>query len=178
MILPQNSALVVVDAQERLMPVIHCNEVVSRNISTLVQGMNVLQVPVLCTEQYPERLGSTIADIKCHLRCDPLPKLTFSCFGVEEFNTALDTVNRTNIIVVGVETHVCVLQTVLDLLARGYSPYVVADAVSSRTEQNKEIAISRMAAEGARIVSVEMVLFELLGKAEGDSFKQILQLIK
>lgn len=178
MISPQTTALVVIDVQDNLMPVIHDNDAVAEQIATLVQGANILEVPVVVTEQYPERLGQTISGVASHLSSTAITKLSFSCCGVGDFNIALETLGRKNILVVGVETHVCVLQTVLDLIGQGYAPYVVADAVSSRRQENKDLALSRMAAAGAIIVSVEMALFELLGRAEGDAFKKVLKLVK
>jgi nicotinamidase-related amidase len=165
------AVLFVIDVQEKLMPVISKSEAVARNIERLIRGAQILAVPVVVTEQYVKGLGRTIEPLRNALAGDykPIEKACFSGYRP---------VDRKQVIVAGVETHVCVYQTVSDLLANGYEVTIVADAVSSRTEENKEIALRRMIADGAKLSSTEMVLFELTVTSGTDEFRAISKLIK
>lgn len=174
----QDAIVAVVDVQERLLPVIESSDTILGAMEKLLSGMSALNVPVLVTEQYPEALGATVAPIARLVEGDPISKLSFSCCGVAEFNTALSDSRRRHVIVIGVETHVCVYQTVRDLLSDGYRVSVVVDAVGSRTLANKETALRRMEQLGAELVSTEMILFDLLERAEGSAFKSVLKVVK
>ena len=174
----QDSIVVVVDVQQRLLPVIDGHDDVRRSIEKLLEGMTILGVPCLVTEQYPDALGETVDSVARLIESDPISKLSFSCCGVENFNSALKDSRRRHVVVVGVETHVCVYQTVRDLLTDGYEVSVVVDAVGSRTPANKEIALRRMQALGATLVSTEMILFDFLERAEGPEFKAVLKVVK
>jgi nicotinamidase-related amidase len=174
--------LVVIDVQEKLMPAIHDHEGIERNLDRLVRGMKVLDIPSILTEQYVQGLGPTVPSVRAAFEATsgyvPIGKMSFSAFGDPEFVTATRNLHRKQAIVAGIETHVCVYQTASDFLINGYEVTIVADAVSSRTAQNKEIAIRRLLSEGATISSTEMVLFELTVNSGTDEFREISRLIK
>jgi nicotinamidase-related amidase len=176
------AVLVVIDVQERLMPVIHDRFEVERNAERLVRGAPLLGVPVIVTEQYVKGLGPTVEPLRIALEESggyrPIEKQCFSAHGCDAFAAQLAALERKQIIVAGVETHVCVYQTVRDLLAAGSAVWVAADAVSSRTARNRDIALQRMTADGARLTSAEMALFELLGVAGNDEFRAVSRLVK
>jgi nicotinamidase-related amidase len=175
----RNGCLVVVDVQGKLAQLMADKEALFRNIQILIQAAQVLEIPILWCQQVPEALGPTVPEIARLLTgIEPINKASFSCCGEERFNEELDRTNVRQVLLCGIETHVCVYQTSMDLLARGLEPTVIADAVSSRTTQNRQIALTRLAAEGARIASTEMVLFELLKTAQHPRFKQIARLVK
>lgn len=174
-----NTLLHIIDAQEKLFQVMHRKEWIKDNMVRMVKGTQVLDVPIIWMEQYPQGLGSTVHEIK-----DLLPpenrheKMCFSSCNQPDFLLEINKGGRNNILVMGIEAHVCVYQTVKDLLANGFRVEVIADAVSSRTEQNYEIALRKMESLGAKLTSVEMALFELLGSAGTDEFKKISRIIK
>ena len=175
----EKAGLVVVDIQERLLPAIHDKERVTANAVRLVKGAALLKVPVLVTEQYRKGIGPTVPEIATAVPgFAPMEKLAFSCCGAEGFVAALDAKGVRDVVLCGIEAHVCVTQTCLDLLSRKFRVYVVADAVSSRTPENHRLGLDRMRDAGAGIVSTEMVLFEWLGRAGTDEFKQMLPLVK
>ena len=170
-----DTVLVAVDAQEAFRPAVRDFDRVARNIGVLVQGAKALEVPVVVTEQYPKGLGRTVPEVAEHLDgIEPIEKTCFSAAGADGF----DPDGRRQAIVCGIETHVCVLQTVEDLLDRGFEVHVAADAVTSRTDENREVGLRRMEKDGATITSVETALFELLGAAGSDEFKTVQRLIK
>jgi nicotinamidase-related amidase len=150
------------------------------NLEKIIKGAQVLEMPILWTEQVPEKLGQTTPEIAELLvpSAEPISKASFSCCGVPSFTTALEQLNRRQILVTGIETHICVYQTTLDLLKQSYEVHVVADAVSSRTAENKQIGLDRIKEAGAILTSTEMALFELLRVAEGDKFRQIAKIVK
>jgi nicotinamidase-related amidase len=169
------TALVVVDVQEGFRPVIGGFDELAHQTAILVQGARVLGLPVVVTEQYPKGLGSTIPEVAEHLdgiECHP--KTVFSAPEAEGFD--LD--GRDQVVMCGIESHICVMQSALALLDRGLEVEVAADAVSSRSQQNKAIGLERMRMSGATITSVETALFELLGRAGTDEFKQIQGLVR
>jgi len=163
--------LLIIDVQEKLMPVITNREQVEGNIVRLIRGAQILGVPILITEQYVKGLGQTVAPLRQALgeAYKPIEKSCFS--GYRELE-------RKHVVVAGVESHVCVYQTVSDLLANGYEVTLVADAVSSRTLENKEIALRRMTNDGAKLSSTEMTLFELTAASGTDEFRAISKLVK
>ena len=178
-IIPQNTQTILIDVQEKLTPHIDDYQKVVANIATLIQGLKLLGIPLIANEQYPKGLGHTIQALKDVLGDTPIfEKVTFSSCDDEATFCAIKKSNRNHVIIFGIETHVCVLQTVVDLLDDGFVPVVVADAVGSRTCENKRIALDRMQQAGAVIVSVEMVLFELCRSAKNSVFKQISGLVK
>ena len=172
-------SLVVIDVQGKLAQLMYDKDVLFKNIQILIKAAKILNIPVLWCQQCPKALGPTVPEIS-ELLTDikPINKMAFSCCGDEQFNIRLKELSRKQVLLCGIETHVCVYQTAVDLLGKGFSVDVIADAVSSRTKENKKVALKRMSAEGAKISSVEMVLFELLKTAEHPSFKEIARLIK
>lgn len=178
----ETAVLVVIDVQEKLLPVIDRADVVVLNVERLLRGCHILGVPTILTEQYVKGLGPTVAPLRAALEetsgYRPIEKACFSAQGCEAFAAQLAASGRRQVLVAGVETHVCVHQTVLDLLAAGLDVTVVADAVSSRSAENREIALRRFVAEGVKLSSTEMALFELLGVSGTDDFRAISRLIK
>jgi nicotinamidase-related amidase len=173
------AGLVVVDVQERLLPAMFEPHRVVQNAVRLIQGAAILQVPIFATEQYRKGLGPTVPEVAAAIPgFAPLEKLAFSACGATGFVAALKKKKVSEAILCGIEAHVCVSQTCLDLLEKGFRVFVVADAVSSRTPENYRSGLDRMRAAGAVVVSTEMVLFELLERAGTDEFKQILNLVK
>lgn len=173
------AAAVLVDVQERLFPHIHQNERLLERLSVLIQGLNLLQVPILVTEQYSKGLGPTIAPLRELLESyRPIEKMTFSCCGEDKFAERLSILGRRHIILMGIESHVCVFQTALDLLAEGYRPFIVTDAVSSRRAGDMQTALKRLRSEGVLPTTTESLLFELLESAEHPAFKAISKLVK
>lgn len=174
--------LVVIDVQQKLMPVIHDREAVERNIDRLVRGSKVVDIPAILTEQYVHGLGPTVPNIRRAFEetsgYEPIEKACFSGYGCAEFVMTTRNLHRKQAIVAGVEAHVCVYQTVGDLLTNGYEVTIVADAIASRTPANKEIAIRRMISDGARLSSTEMALFELTVSSGTDEFREISRLVK
>ena len=171
--------MVVVDVQERLLPAIFEQRRVVQNTVRLIQGAAVLQVPIFATEQYRKGLGATVPEVAADIPgFAPLEKLAFSACGAAGFVSALKKREVSEAILCGIEAHVCVTQTCLDLLDQGFRVFVAADAVSSRTPENYGYGLDRMRAAGAVIVSTEMVLFELLEQAGTAEFKEILTLVK
>ena len=179
MLTAADSVLLVIDVQEKLFHVMYQKEQLADNLQRLIKGIQVLEVPILVTEQYPQGLGPTIPEIS-QLLADvkPYPKVNFSCCGDETFLQAFKRLRRKQVLIAGIESHICVYQTAADLIAAGYEVYVVSDAVSSRTEQNKEIGIKMMLQSGAKLTGTEAALFELLKLAKGDKFKAINQIVK
>jgi len=172
------SRLLIVDVQEKLVPMIANYERMIGNCRRLIQGAKILDVPVFATEQYPKGLGHTVAPLAELLGSVP-DKLRFSCVEVLDWGLAGEqTDNRYQIVVAGIEAHVCVLQTVLDLLAGGFQVFVPADGISSRGELDWKIALERMSSGGAVITTTESVLFEWCERSGSPEFKQISQLIK
>lgn len=177
----KNTVLMVIDIQERFVPVIHDVETVVKNSGILVQTANILDIPVVVTEQYPKGLGNTVEDIKTHLsdaNSQSFEKNTFSCFANSEIDNALKTLGKKQVIICGIEAHVCVNQTVLAMLNQGYECHLVLDAISSRTPENRQIGIDKMLKAGAWQASTEMVMFELLRDSKHPAFKELLGLIK
>jgi nicotinamidase-related amidase len=173
------TVLLVVDVQERLMPVIHDSGLVVANIRRLVEGARVLGLPVVVSEQYSKGLGPTVAPVREVLGgAETWEKLTFSCLGDEPLAARLRELGRDTLLVCGVESHVCVSQTTLDALADGFRVHLAADAVSSRSPENKRIALERLARAGATVTSTEAALFELLERAGTEEFKKISALVK
>lgn len=173
------AGLVVVDIQERFAPVIHDWPRLIQNSRRLIRGARILKLPVLCTEQYRKGLGPTAPEIAAELSgLEPLEKITFDSCAAPGFLDALRARGIEDVILCGIEAHVCVCQTALGLLEAGLRPFVVADAVSARTPDNIHWGLERVRAAGGVLVSTEMILLELLGRAGNDEFKQLLALMK
>lgn len=171
--------LVVVDVQGKLAQLMHAKEVLFKNIQILIQTAKILDIPILWCQQCPAVLGPTVPEIAELLAGDtPIDKSAFSCCGDAAFNAKLNELARSQVLLCGIETHVCIYQTAADLVRKGFRVDVPSDAVSSRTLENKQTAISRMATLGVNITSVEMALFELLRTADHPKFRQVAKLIK
>lgn len=178
-LLLKDSIGLIIDIQERLHPKIHDFKQLEHNTQILIKGLKALDVPLLVTQQYTKALGETISPIREVLgEFQYTEKISFSCCDTQDFAEDLEKSGKKNVIIAGEETHVCVLQTTLDLLELGYQPVVVEDCVSSRKPGDKATAIARMRQEGAIITSYESVLFELTRFAGSDTFKQISKLVK
>lgn len=176
---PDKTFLALIDAQEKLMAAMFNPAEVSENLVLLVKGLQALDVPILISEQNPQGLGPTISPLRNLFQNNhPIKKISFSCCGEEAYIKSLRGLDRRQALVCGIESHVCVYQTVVDLTAMGYEVQVVSDCVSSRKKENKEIGLERCREKGASITSVETILFELLRRAEGSAFKKILALVK
>lgn len=174
-----NTAAIIIDVQERLYPIIHENEAMTKNIITLIKGLKALEVPILMTQQYTKGLGTTIALIKEALGDhEHIEKMSFSCCGDNGFMDTFEKLGKKNVILMGIESHVCVLQTALDLLDKGYTPVIIEDCVSSRKPNDKKIAVKRMRSEGAVISTCESILFELTVVSGTEQFKAISKLVK
>lgn len=172
-----DSKLLIVDVQQKLMPLISVADQIIENCKRLIQAARILEVPVYATEQYPKGLGATVPEL-AELLDDVPAKLRFSCAEVLNWGSAASQEdNRHKIVVAGIEAHVCVQQTVLDLLAHGFRVYVPADGIGSRHKLDWKIALNRMADCGAVITTVESVMFEWCEVAGSDQFKQVSKLI-
>jgi nicotinamidase-related amidase len=179
MLTAENTVLVVVDFQEKLVRAMHEQQALVENAAKMVQGAKILGLPILWTEQNPKGLGSTVPEIATLLSDNqPVTKLSFSCCGEARFMEQLLGLNRKQILLCGIESHVCVYQSAADLLNLGGEVQVVTDAVSARTPANKDIGLERCKELGASLTSAETALFELLKVAEGDKFKQMLKVVK
>jgi nicotinamidase-related amidase len=174
-----NTVLIIVDVQGKLAQLMHEKELLSKNVRVLIQACQILKIPIIWCQQTPAALGPTVPEIAELLAgVEPIDKASFSCCGNGDFNSKLNALSRKSVLLCGIETHVCVYQTAADLVKKGYQVDVIADAVSSRTAENKRTGLKRIAECGASISSMEMALFELLRTAEHPQFKQIARLVK
>jgi nicotinamidase-related amidase len=174
-----DTALVIIDIQEKLVAVMDQKEKLLENILKLIRGINVLEIPILVTEQYPKGLGPTSKEISTLIsEVKPIIKMTFNCCDTPMFLQTLVKLNRKQLLITGIESHVCVYQTTVGLIELGYDVEVVTDCVSSRTPENVNLALRRLESEGAKLTGTEMILFELLKIAEGDRFKEISKIVK
>ena len=179
LLIPDNTVLVAIDFQERLFPVMHDKERLLRQVVKLIQGAVVLDIPVILTEQYPKGLGPTLPEISALLPdVKPIEKSCFSCCDAESFNNSLKATNRKQVLICGIEAHICVYQTAVALNRAGYEVQVVADCVSSRDPENKTVSLFKMGTAGITPTTMETALFELLKVASGDKFKQISNIVK
>lgn len=178
-ILKEQTLAVFIDIQEKLFPFIQDKDQLEQNLVTLSAGLKALGIHLLVTEQYTKGLGFTILPLKMELGDYPaIEKTAFSCCDEPRFMTALIASKKQNIILCGIETHVCVLQTTIDLIQAGYQPIVIEDCVSSRKLSDKITAIERMRQGGAIISSLESILFELTRYSGTETFKAISKLVK
>jgi nicotinamidase-related amidase len=172
---------VLVDMQERLYPHIHEAEALASSVRVLLEGLVILGVPIIATQQYTKGLGPTIGPIREVLPPEsqqPVEKLAFGCCDEPAFLTRLRSMGRWQVVLAGIETHVCILQTALGLVERGYECLVVADGTGSREPFDRNVALGRLQAEGARLTTVESVLFELTRYAATGTFRAVSRLVK
>ena len=175
----ETTCLVIIDVQGKLAQLMFEKDSLFKNIQILIKSAKLLNIPILWCQQQPKAIGVTISEISNLLTDDmPIDKACFSCFGSEEFKKKLQQIKREQVLLCGIEAHVCVYQTAVELMKAGKEVHLITDAVSSRREVNKKVAIKRMLAEGIKISSTEMAIFELLKTAEHPQFKQIAMLVK
>ncbi|MFH1349372.1 MAG: isochorismatase family protein [Pseudomonadota bacterium] len=171
-----DSLLVIIDMQERLLPVMAESERVLENVIKLIKFSNIIGLPVVLTEQ--QKLGDTVPEIRQHLmNIQAISKSEFNCFGSQNFTERIKQLNRNSLIISGIEAHVCVAQTALHAVPH-FTTHVVSDAISSRSLHNWEVSLKRMGQQGVTITSTEMFIFELLEKAGTDIFREVLRIVK
>ena len=175
----EDTILVVIDMQEKLMPAMYNREKTEEQNVRLAKGMKVLGVPVIVTTQYAKGLGKTIDSMEEVLEgCPILDKFTFSAYRNEEFRKTLEASGRKTVVITGVESHVCVQQTAMDLIEAGYKVAIAMDCVSSRSEESLKTAAWTLSSAGALLTCAESILFELLESAKAPEFKQISAIVK
>ena len=175
----ETSLLIVIDVQEKIFATMYEQKRVKDNIVRMVEGAKILKVPIIWTEQYSKGLGPTIPELKSALKGHTCyEKITFSCADDDQILKAVEKVKPKDILLCGIEAHVCVYQTAVELIEMGNAVHVVVDAVMSRYKSNHEVALRKMEQVGVNITSVEMALFEFQGTAKGETFKPIAALIK
>lgn len=173
------AVLIMIDFQGKLFQSMIDRESLLSNNVKLIQGFKALNLPITVTEQMPEKLGATIPELAAELtEVQPIAKETFSCWANPSFHDRLESLTRRHVVLTGIECHICVYQTALDLMRSGYTVHLVADAVSSRTSENREVGIQAIKSAGAQITSTEMVLFELLRTAADPKAKEIFKIVK
>ena len=178
MIETTNTCLVVIDLQEKLVPALDGKTYLLNRSEAFIKGMKLLEVPILITQQYTKGLGATFPQIAEVLKgFEPIEKTAFSCMAEPAFCARLNELRIRNIVVIGAEAHICVQQTVLEMLLASYSVYVAADCIASRKLIDLQHAMERMRASGATVTTLESILFELLRTAEHPCRKQIQALI-
>ncbi len=174
-----DTTLVIIDIQQKLLPAMNNPERVCKNAGILAAAANILKLPTIITEQYPKGLGNTIEEISAHLTdAAVIEKSSFSCARNEDFLSALKKNSRHQVLICGIEAHVCVLQTAFDLSVLGYQVHLAADAVSSRNPENITNALERMRRAGITISNTESALFEMLDDSAHENFREISKLIK
>ena len=179
LLVSDKTALLIIDIQERIIPVINDYKSVVENTIKLIKGFKVLGLPIYFTEQYPKGLGPTVKSITDELKeTAAIQKVSFSCSGAGELFETLQNKGLLQICICGVETHVCVQQTVLDLIENGFQSNVAADATSSRKTKDYEFALARMRHHGAEVTTSEAILFELMNVCGTDTFKQVSKIVK
>jgi isochorismate hydrolase len=173
------AVLIMIDFQGNLARAMVDQDNLFSNNVKLIRGFQTLDLPIMITEQTPEKLGPTIGQLSGELGdLKPIAKETFSCWANPSFRDRLESLTRRHVVLTGIESHICVYQTALDLIQNGYSVHLVADAVSSRTSENREVGIQAIKSAGANITSTEMVLFELLRTAADPKAREIFKIVK
>ncbi|WP_035239848.1 isochorismatase family protein [Desulfobacter vibrioformis] len=174
-----NAVMVLVDVQGQLAQLMYRKEALLASLEIMIKGMKALGVPIIWLEQIPAKLGATTECLAMLMKDQtPIEKHSFSCCAEPAFMQAFDACGRREVLLTGIETHICVCQAGIDLMDQGCQVQVVADCVSSRTPENRQIGLDRLAGAGAEITSVEMAFFELMKTARCDAFKQVVSLIK
>lgn len=173
------SVLVIIDVQTKLLSVMYNYPLLLENLKKLIRGAQILEVPIIFTEQYPDGLGPTHPEIFSLLsEIQPIKKMAFSCCSEENFMNELHKINRDQVIVCGIESHICVYQTCRDLIDKKYEVHLVTDCISSRKPENTNLAVTKLQSYGVYSTSVEMALFEMLKDASNNAFKKIAKIIK
>lgn len=175
----ENTIGVVIDIQEKLLPHINNNDALLQNCLKIVKGLKTLNIPIVVTQQYTKGLGNTVESINQTIgNFSYIEKLTFSCYREPAFIKVMNRTGKRNVLITGIESHVCVLQTALDLLYNNFNPVIVVDAIGSRNDEDKKIALWRMRDVGCIMTTTESILFELTQKAGTEEFKEISKLVK
>lgn len=175
----ENTIGLVIDMQEKLLPHIHNNEAIFNSNLKMVQGLRSLSVPIIVTQQYTKGLGNTVPEINNAIgNFSYIEKQTFSCYREPAFIKVMNRSGKRNVVITGIESHICVLQTALDLLYNNFTPVIVTDAIGSRFEEDKRIALWRMRDVGCIMTTTESILFELCRTAGTPEFKEISKLVK
>ncbi len=179
MLKTENTALLVIDIQGKLAQSMFNKEKLFQNLQIIVKSAQILKLPIIWMEQLPQKIGPTIPELAELLNeAEPIKKSSFSCCGNKKFLNALSNIECGNLLLVGIETHICVYQTAIDLLKRRYNVHAIADAVSSREPENRRIGLKKIETAGGSLTTVETVLFELLKTAENKNFSDIVKLIR
>lgn len=174
-----NAVLIIVDIQGNLAQAMYDKENLFANNVKMIQGFKAFNLPIIVTEQIPQKLGQTLSVISQELNgIVPIAKETFSCWDDQNFIKQLKALSRKHIVLTGIECHVCIYQTALDLISNGYTVHLVSDAVSSRTSENRQVGIAAMKSARAHITSTEMVLFKLLRTAADPKAKELFKIVK
>ncbi len=174
-----STGVLIIDFQEKLFSLMKHRQKVADNTIKLIRLATVYDLPILLTEQNSKHLGGTVEEIRSVLPdYSPIEKIDFNCGAVDEFNTRLDSLNLKNLIVIGIETHICVYQTCMDLLERNYGIHVPGDAVDSRKESDMRTGLNLMDKYGATITSTETIIFQLLERAGTNEFREMLKVVK
>ena len=175
----EDTIFIAIDFQEKLMPVMHDKEQLEDKVCRLAEGMKALEIPHIVTQQYTKGIGETIPGVAEAIgEFEPIDKTAFSCMNNEEFVAQLNDAGKKTAVVCGIEAHICLQQTVLQLLDEGYTVYVPVDCISSRSERDCLWSITRMGEAGAIITTYEAVLYELLGGSKAPEFKAISKIVK
>lgn len=175
----ENCTGLVIDIQEKLFPVMADREVLKTNCIKLLEGLSILGIPTVFTQQYSKGLGETIPEISSlYQTFSHIEKMTFSCMDEPAYASYLDQSRKSIVLICGIESHVCVLQTAIDLQEKGYQPVVISDCISSRSLTEKQIALNRLNQEGIRISTLESILFELTRSASAPEFRAISKIVK
>ena len=173
-----DTTIICIDIQEKLVNMLNSGDKIASNSAKLLKAASILNIDAIITEQYPKGLGSTIETIKSIKSFKTIEKTTFSALQTEEFYEEFKKLKNKNVLIFGIETHICLLQSVVDLLRLGYKVFVVEDCSSSRDENNHKVALDLMKQEGAKIITLEIALFNFLKSSKHPNFKEIQQLIK
>ena len=178
-----NTVLILIDVQGKLAEMMYKRDKLFDSLKTILTGMSILKVPVIWMEQIPDKLGPTSQEILELMHelmpgVNPIPKHTFSCCANETFMDAFNGLNRKQVLLSGIESHICVYQTAMDLIRSGCEVQVLADCVSSRTKLNRKAGIDRIQQAGGAVTTCEMILFELMKAAEGEAFRKVVKFIK
>ncbi|MDZ7665342.1 MAG: isochorismatase family protein [Desulfotignum sp.] len=173
------TVVILVDVQGKLARMMCDKETLFDSLGVFINGMKIMGVPFIWMEQIPDKLGPTVDEVRQLMSGEsPIPKETFSCCKEPVFMDTFNKLSRNQVLIAGIETHICVFQTARDLLLNGCEVQVVSDCVSSRTQENKALGLQRIVQAGAQITSVEMIFFEMLERAQGEHFKKMIKLIK
>ncbi len=177
-ITPKDTSILIIDIQEKLMKVIPDSERISWNIRRIVEAANLFNVSILATEQNPNKLGHTIESIRRILKINAYPKMSFSCMSCSLLIDEISIKGTTNIILCGIETHVCIQQTAIDFINKGYNVFIILDATGSRMDIDKDTSLRRLISSGAIITSTESIIFELCEHADRKEFREISRIIQ